>query len=1439
MVTGQSDSQLLTTSSRCFGAYTAPRHRIVSMTSVQIIGQVANLTNAAQHERCSAAVVVRLDPELDTLLRTLTCGDQLRADLPVLFQNQLASLIVKCWTYLVWMHMIETDDAPVGQQIRDQILWSLMRTFEPSHSTHPLLSHDDNRHAKTKIKQSLKLTALLLCHHSLLVQFVTLGNISADALVSLTQHQLNIHTLRLLVDRADRVSSRITKRNIRSLLLEPVDVDEQIVEQGAVTLTSPVSAERAAHELLTLTQPSSSSSSSPSLAPPTLPSSSPPWIGAANTTRAESMATDHGSSTSAKQHNNMINREGDNGHSSTDEDNSSEEEEEEEEAEDELDEGSDNESAMSIDSTRRQSLKRTCTRQKKRPRRRAASSATSEVLQQASHQQQVTHQQPPQRSVPLKPKPSALHLLSAVTFRAPDDVRGCVDDDTVHDLFCRHHLAWRRGVLEELALLSPSELAAIQQQHAEPPSSRVAELYLELARRWGQRVQFVAPLQMEDDVLMEQALAHVSLEPEAHDAGWLFYSHEALHHLLSPQDTTSTSANVYDFNDPDIALCSADPRKYWVFASDHDRDDAGGNSAHMLALYRVFFGDGQASFDGHSGVVTPLPVELFLRFGCMLVVVVQTEGTVVYVPSAATNGSAHLVTTASDRAAVSVSGNVLNPRHIVRLIRQHEDEGPPEAVRLEWARDLSGTGPEAAETESYRIGSTGSVLQVPTAAAINDMHTFLCGVAEDDARYQPEFYRQSWIPDLFSTSQACRILSEALDHNDSPPLSMVMEQLLDAGRCCTPATRAVLAALATKAASTTVNKPTPLPWHACTARWGCPGHLKDVGGFQPVYSIKRPPILLLGTADHTTLAQEDLMRHIHQGIMQGAVVCNSLVPMEKVRSQPAKKRRTKDQQQGQQQQQQLRRRVSASEGDSSAYEFQKWSKLQANDNDTLTVRWMQESLRQRGLVYLTDIAADEEHTAAILPAAWSNKAEAMVRQLVGEQTFSGFLLRHCSHRSPGVHIPSFYALFAPEGGRITSPHHNESHRVAAWHWLLRHPKPASNSMEVSNNHCMSVPSSHLVPSSVSTSRASPESVTRIHQAMTAKSKVIAGSDHLLDDIDSDGGSRRRKSSARDLYPSSVSLAFGELTEDSSWKVLKALGMTSSSRLLDVGSAFGRFCVHAALASPPGVSVTGIEAGIKRAQLASQFLKELTQEHSATMASVRPHIKLIHGDILNHLPELFAHSHVFLFDVCFVDSTWHILAHLLSYLSGVTEQVVISCQPLHTCNADLVCGDPVSLTLSGGKQSFTAHVYRVSSRMKHRHAVEVFESPVHGLGVRAVRVIRAGQIIMRADGEEIYDTTFAHKSDVAKQGMYPYLTRMPSLDKQGERAFLHTLDVSRYINSHVNTPHTQNVAFRRTVGSELYVVAVREIGRGEELLHHYHNWTTVDERPWLTDENLAS
>ena len=346
--------------------------------------------------------------------------------------------------------------------------------------------------------------------------------------------------------------------------------------------------------------------------------------------------------------------------------------------------------------------------------------------------------------------------------------------------------------------------------------------------------------------------------------------------------------------------------------------------------------------------------------------------------------------------------------------------------------------------------------------------------------------------------------------------------------------------------------------------------------------------------------------------------------------------------------------------------------------------------------------------------------------------------------------------------------------------------------------------------------ASAADLSLIHQAMSAKSRLIAGSDHVLDDVDPDSGARNQ-SSVRDRYPNSVSLVFGELTEDSSHKVMDVLALTSASRLLDVDSAFGRFCVHAVLSAPRGASVTGIEAGFKRAQLASQFVDELTVEHSANMAPVRSNIKLVRGDVLDHLAELFAHSHVFLFDARFMESTWHILAHLLSYLSGVAGQTVLSCQPLHKCNADLVrSGSTVTLTLSGGKQSFPARVYRVSPRLQRRHAVEVYQSAVHGLSVRAVRALQAGQTVMRVEGELVYSSTLVRQADVSKRRMWPYLTRMQPLDKLSDRAYMHAWDVSRYINSHVGTLYKQNVA-NRVVDGELYVVAVRDIPRGHELL----------------------
>ena len=205
----------------------------------------------------------------------------------------------------------------------------------------------------------------------------------------------------------------------------------------------------------------------------------------------------------------------------------------------------------------------------------------------------------------------------------------------------------------------------------------------------------------------------------------------AIHHDMSSSESSVRKQHFQektpDFLDPETTLCAADARKYWVFASDHQRDKDHGNSAYMLALYRLFSGDRTASFDSHSGVAQSLPLDLFLRLGCMLVVAIQTEGTVVYVPSAEVNESAHLVTTAPDNAVISVAGNVLSHRHIVRLVRQHQEDGPPENARIEWTNDFAG-GEDVSSTEEYTINVDASPLvsiQVPTTSTINRMHAFL------------------------------------------------------------------------------------------------------------------------------------------------------------------------------------------------------------------------------------------------------------------------------------------------------------------------------------------------------------------------------------------------------------------------------------------------------------------------------------------------------------------------------------------------------------------------------------------------------------------------------------------------------------------------------------------------------------------------------------------
>ena len=112
--------QLLHVSSHSFAEYNVPFPRVCSMTSLRIIHAMARLSgSASSHEQHipAGARVVRLEAELDNTLRSLSCGDWLRADLPVVLHNQLASLLVKCWTYLVWMHWMAGAGASRSDQV--------------------------------------------------------------------------------------------------------------------------------------------------------------------------------------------------------------------------------------------------------------------------------------------------------------------------------------------------------------------------------------------------------------------------------------------------------------------------------------------------------------------------------------------------------------------------------------------------------------------------------------------------------------------------------------------------------------------------------------------------------------------------------------------------------------------------------------------------------------------------------------------------------------------------------------------------------------------------------------------------------------------------------------------------------------------------------------------------------------------------------------------------------------------------------------------------------------------------------------------------------------------------------------------------------------------------------------------------------------------------
>jgi SET domain-containing protein len=111
---------------------------------------------------------------------------------------------------------------------------------------------------------------------------------------------------------------------------------------------------------------------------------------------------------------------------------------------------------------------------------------------------------------------------------------------------------------------------------------------------------------------------------------------------------------------------------------------------------------------------------------------------------------------------------------------------------------------------------------------------------------------------------------------------------------------------------------------------------------------------------------------------------------------------------------------------------------------------------------------------------------------------------------------------------------------------------------------------------------------------------------------------------------------------------------------------------------------------------------------------------------------------------------------------------------------------------------------------------VRRSPRHGRGVYAAAAIPAGTRIIEYTGELI--------SEAEGERRYPTL---PDGQAEAEHTYLLTLDDSRVIDANVGgnaarfinhscEPNCEPIAY----GDHMWIVAVRQIGRGEELAYDY-------------------
>ena len=637
------------------------------------------------------------------------------------------------------MLLLQGDTSVITPQARDEALWQLVLYCEGRHGAPTDILDVRQKNFKTKVKKALRFTAMLLVDQELLHRFVAIdGVVSPSAIYTLDDHRLTTDSMWALVRAVDargRCSGeshdgqqrRVTRSNIGPLLVAAEAASQRVpavVEEKMSSATEDVS------------------SSEDSV----------------NDVQVESDENAEGGA-------------------------DNDEQEEEEELVDALVQkvtATPSKAKMNRKKKRRLSVPEKSVTQK----RTKTAVSTHQVANMTTALKDFTLVPPPPKPCML---PSAIDRLSAVEFRHPDVRVGCFVDDDVHDLFCEHHVAWRRAVLSELRALSPATL-----QEMQSTASERHDMYNgALLRRWGHRVQVVWPIAIEGEDTHD-ALAHLSLELPQHDHGTLFYAHSVL---------ADHADNLPGFSCPEQDTDSS--RLNWIFASDHVRNsEKHGNSAHLQALCRIFLDTkyAWASFDGATGIPADgVSVDLLLRLGCMLVVVIQSEGSVVLVPSASAGESAHVVRGTAE--AGPITGNFLSARQLCSVVDRQSRDGPTDAVKLEWAQDWAvHNDPEA----------RSAIAPLPlTPVATEIVRSFLAEVDEDDPRYRPDYRRQSLIPELCLTGQAVSLLEVS-----NRELPIPLEHMADLWKLAATQDRQdTVSALSVKSLSMAAPR-----WYECSRR---------------------------------------------------------------------------------------------------------------------------------------------------------------------------------------------------------------------------------------------------------------------------------------------------------------------------------------------------------------------------------------------------------------------------------------------------------------------------------------------------------------------------------------------------------------------------------------------------------------------------------------------